>query len=177
MKLPKIKIIMPIASVLTCLFYFFGTPGFELPPVNRKQSSDENVDLIRTQKSFSSIRIDSFESLTNQCKNVFLNVTKRVEKSTKVENHKLNLKFPREKTLSCENFFTQRSRFYSYSKPVTQFEKKFSVAFSVIVYRNFDQVEQLLAAVYNDHNFYCFHVDTKSDELFREKVRFSSRSK
>ena len=55
-------------------------------------------------------------------------------------------------------------------------EADFPVAFSLIVYRYFDQVEQLLSSIYRSHNLYCFHVDTSADSLFKEQVSSFSRT-
>ena len=46
-------------------------------------------------------------------------------------------------------------------EPVTPEEAEFPLAFSILFYRDVEQVEQLLRAVYRPQNYYCLHMDTK----------------
>ena len=70
---------------------------------------------------------------------------------------------------SCKAYFSQHCDYHSrrYSAPI---EEQFPVAFGILVYRNFDQLEQLLRAIYKPHNYYCIHVDRKASESFRLAV-------
>ncbi|KAK7088332.1 hypothetical protein V1264_022261 [Littorina saxatilis] len=45
---------------------------------------------------------------------------------------------------------------------LSQPEMSFPLAFSIVVYRDADQVERLLSAIYRPHNVYCIHIDKKS---------------
>ncbi|ELT88514.1 hypothetical protein CAPTEDRAFT_121732, partial [Capitella teleta] len=45
---------------------------------------------------------------------------------------------------------------------VTQEEKDFPIAFSMLMYENVEQFERLLTAIYRPQNLYCIHVDAKS---------------
>ena len=47
--------------------------------------------------------------------------------------------------------------------PLSPVERDFPLAFGLIVYKNIEQVEMLLRAIYRPHNFYCLHVDQKTD--------------
>ena len=53
---------------------------------------------------------------------------------------------------------------------VTPFEKDFPLAFNLLVYHNFEQVEELFRTIYRPNNFYCFHIDQLADEQFKQKV-------
>ena len=45
--------------------------------------------------------------------------------------------------------------------PLSQEELDFSIAFGILVYKDVEQVERLLRAIYRPQHFYCFHVDNK----------------
>ncbi|KAK7104117.1 N-acetyllactosaminide beta-1,6-N-acetylglucosaminyl-transferase-like [Littorina saxatilis] len=53
---------------------------------------------------------------------------------------------------------------------VSEEELSFPLAFSLLVYRDADQVERLLRAIYRPHNVYCIHVDRKSDLKYRTSI-------
>ncbi|PVD19237.1 hypothetical protein C0Q70_19723 [Pomacea canaliculata] len=54
---------------------------------------------------------------------------------------------------------------------VSQEETGFPLAFSLLVYRDVDQVVRLLRAIYRPHNLYCVHVDRKSNEALQASLR------
>ena len=47
--------------------------------------------------------------------------------------------------------------------PLSQEELDFSIAFGILVYKDVEQVERLLRAIYRPQHFYCFHVDNKTN--------------
>ena len=47
--------------------------------------------------------------------------------------------------------------------PLSTVERDFPLAFGLIVYKNIEQVERLLRAIYRPHNDYCLHIDRKTD--------------
>ena len=47
--------------------------------------------------------------------------------------------------------------------PMSQEELDFSIAFGILVYKDVEQVERLLRAIYRPQHFYCFHVDNKTN--------------
>ncbi|KAK7088343.1 hypothetical protein V1264_022271 [Littorina saxatilis] len=53
---------------------------------------------------------------------------------------------------------------------VSEEELSFPVAFSLLVYRDADQVERFLRAIYRPHNVYCIHVDFKADNSYRRRI-------
>ncbi|KAH9514857.1 Beta-1,3-galactosyl-O-glycosyl-glycoprotein beta-1,6-N-acetylglucosaminyltransferase [Bulinus truncatus] len=77
------------------------------------------------------------------------------------ENSYLNL------TTDCEHF--QRLRGYVMC-PLTLEEKNFTIAFSMLVYKDVEMVERLLRSIYRPQNYYCIHVDKKSDEQFMKAI-------
>ncbi|GFS12201.1 beta-1,3-galactosyl-O-glycosyl-glycoprotein beta-1,6-N-acetylglucosaminyltransferase [Elysia marginata] len=71
-------------------------------------------------------------------------------------------------TKDCEQF--RQTRGYIMSE-LTQEEAEFPIAFSLMVYKNMEMVERLLRSVYRPQNFYCIHVDAKSDPKFYEALQ------
>ena len=47
--------------------------------------------------------------------------------------------------------------------PLSQEELDFSIAFGILVYKDIEQAERLLRAIYRPQHFYCFHVDNKTN--------------
>ncbi|KAI8777582.1 beta-1,3-galactosyl-O-glycosyl-glycoprotein beta-1,6-N-acetylglucosaminyltransferase [Biomphalaria glabrata] len=66
---------------------------------------------------------------------------------------------------SCE--FTQSTL---WQVPASRLEQNFPIAYSVMVYRDFDRFVRLLRAIYRHHNVYCIHVDQNSDKEFQSQV-------
>ncbi|XP_064642575.1 beta-1,3-galactosyl-O-glycosyl-glycoprotein beta-1,6-N-acetylglucosaminyltransferase-like [Lineus longissimus] len=59
----------------------------------------------------------------------------------------------------CERFKAARRYF---AKPLSEKEAKFPLAYSIVVFKDVEQVERLLRAIYMPQNYYCIHVDKKS---------------
>jgi len=54
-------------------------------------------------------------------------------------------------------------------------EAEFPLAFSIAMYRDVEQTERLLRAIYQPQNLYCIHVDTKSPLLVHQTVAAIAR--
>lgn len=63
------------------------------------------------------------------------------------------------RTQNCAEF--RRTRAY-FSRPLSREEAEFPIAFSILAYKDPQQVERLLRAIYAPQNFYCIHVDAKA---------------
>ena len=61
---------------------------------------------------------------------------------------------------NCDNFKQQRGYV---EHPLTPEEREFPLAFGIVVYKDVEQAERLLRSIYRPHNYYCFHVDKKSE--------------
>ncbi|XP_060078206.1 beta-1,3-galactosyl-O-glycosyl-glycoprotein beta-1,6-N-acetylglucosaminyltransferase-like [Ylistrum balloti] len=70
-------------------------------------------------------------------------------------------------TKNCELF--KRERHYVTSS-LTQEEKNFPIAYSLVVFKELEQTERLLRAIYRPQNFYCIHIDSKSPDDFRDTL-------
>ncbi|GAB1610376.1 N-acetyllactosaminide beta-1,6-N-acetylglucosaminyl-transferase-like [Argonauta hians] len=51
---------------------------------------------------------------------------------------------------------------HNYILDISPEEYDFPLAFSILFYKDFVQVEKLLRAIYRPHNWYCLHIDAKS---------------
>ena len=72
------------------------------------------------------------------------------------------------KTNDCVTF--RKSMRYD-AFPITNEEKNFPIAFSIITYKDIDQTEKLLRSIYRPHNFYCIHVDGSSARDIHKAAR------
>ena len=72
------------------------------------------------------------------------------------------------KTRNCSAFV--RDRRYALS-PANEEEATFPLAYSIIIYKDVEQFERLLRAVYRPQNVYCVHVDGKSSVAIRTAVK------
>jgi len=64
-----------------------------------------------------------------------------------------------QQTYNCARFVADR-RYVTW--PVNREEAEFPIAFSILMYKDVEQFERLLRAVYRPQNLYCVHVDSKS---------------
>ena len=63
-------------------------------------------------------------------------------------------------TSNCDEFIAKRGYIMS---PLTRTEYEFPIAFSILMYKDPEQSERLLRAIYRPQNIYCIHVDKKTD--------------
>lgn len=59
--------------------------------------------------------------------------------------------------------------------PISEEEKAFPIAFSILMHENLEQVERLLRLIYRPQNVYCIHVDRKSSSALRTATLAISR--
>jgi len=64
-----------------------------------------------------------------------------------------------EQTSNCTQFAVERQYMMW---PVNHEEAEFPIAYSVLMYKDVEQFERLLRAIYRPQNLYCIHVDQKS---------------
>jgi len=67
----------------------------------------------------------------------------------------------------CMQYISQR-RFTMH--PLSVEEAAFSIAFSIVMFRDVEHFERLLRAIYRPQNFYCVHVDKKSASAIHKSV-------
>ena len=71
-------------------------------------------------------------------------------------------------TSNCQTFIKQRQYLM---KPVSSEEAEFPIAFSLLLYKEPGQAERLLRAIYRPQNYYCVHVDRKSEAKVFEAMQ------
>ncbi|KAH9514867.1 Beta-1,3-galactosyl-O-glycosyl-glycoprotein beta-1,6-N-acetylglucosaminyltransferase [Bulinus truncatus] len=69
-------------------------------------------------------------------------------------------------TTNCELFQKQRGYIMC---PLTSEEEDFPIAFTMLAYKDVEMVERLLRSIYRPQNYYCIHVDKKSDDQFMKE--------
>jgi hypothetical protein len=72
-----------------------------------------------------------------------------------------------EMTANCTRFTHDRAYMMN---PLTEEERKYPLAYSILFYRDADQLERLLRAIYAPQNIYCIHVDAKTPQMTRQSV-------
>ncbi|XP_034398103.1 beta-1,3-galactosyl-O-glycosyl-glycoprotein beta-1,6-N-acetylglucosaminyltransferase 4-like [Cyclopterus lumpus] len=75
-------------------------------------------------------------------------------------------------TSDCQTFI--RARGYN-GVPVSEAERGFPLAYSLVVHKNAPMVERILHAIYAPHNVYCIHYDQKSSPAFIKAVQNLAR--
>ena len=69
--------------------------------------------------------------------------------------------------LNCSKFLSD-CRYIR--KPVSEEEAKFPISYSILLFKDVEQFERLLRAIYRPQNFYCIHVDKKSEKSVQDAV-------
>ena len=72
------------------------------------------------------------------------------------------------RTSNCTKF-AQNRRYIT--APLSAAEENFPLAFSILMYKDVEQFERLLRAIYRPQNFYCIHVDKNSTEDVQNGAR------
>jgi len=68
---------------------------------------------------------------------------------------------------NCTQFVAER---HYVTSPVNREEAEFRIAFSILMFKDVEQFERLLRAIYRPQNFYCIHVDNKSSSEIHTAV-------
>lgn len=71
-------------------------------------------------------------------------------------------------TSDCQTFL--KTRRYD-GVPVSDVERSFPLAYSLVVHKNAPMVERILHATYAPHNIYCIHYDQKSSPAFIQAIK------
>lgn len=71
-------------------------------------------------------------------------------------------------TKQCDLYTKNRKYILKY---LTEEEKNFPIAYSIMIYKDPGQVERLLRAIYRPQNNYCLHVDKKSKAEIHEVMK------
>ncbi|XP_074489018.1 beta-1,3-galactosyl-O-glycosyl-glycoprotein beta-1,6-N-acetylglucosaminyltransferase 3-like [Sebastes fasciatus] len=88
-------------------------------------------------------------------------LTSRKRKSLLSEDFYLNV------NQDCPSYIERRGFF---TEPLSEEEKDFPIAYSMVIHEKIEMFERLLRAVYTPQNIYCVHVDQKSPKEFQKAV-------
>ena len=97
------------------------------------------------------------------CKAITHGVESELKKADLLYNVTQNIGTPEDyitMTQNCSQFISDRGYITDY---LTELERHFPIAFSLLMFKDVEQAERLLRAIYRPQNFYCIHVDAKSD--------------
>ena len=57
------------------------------------------------------------------------------------------------------------------TKPASKEEAEFPIAFSIVMYKDYEQTERLLRAIYRPQNFYCIHPDARAKKIVHQTLQ------
>ena len=106
------------------------------------------------------------------CARLYANESAEISRAESWQDAHPKVKVPDDQyvnwTSDCQKFRRQREYIES---GISNLERKFPIAFSIVMYKDVEQTERLLRAIYRPHNYYCIHVDQKSTEAVRRGVQ------
>ncbi|CAI9735261.1 beta-1,3-galactosyl-O-glycosyl-glycoprotein beta-1,6-N-acetylglucosaminyltransferase-like [Octopus vulgaris] len=110
----------------------------------------------------------SYQMRPVNCGQVFKGDKEEIKRSSKIgTNSKYYRKYFLQEFKSCK--VIRESSKYIFN--VSEEEKQFPIAFSILLYKDFFQVERLLRAIYRPSNIYCLHIDAKSSKSLHDNIR------
>ena len=110
--------------------------------------------------------------LSIDCQKLINGDTAEINKAKKIQTNQkdqsISTRYYDIQTQNCE-FFKRR---YGYiTSPLTEKERDFPLAYSILMYKDVEQVERLLRAIYRPQNSYCIHIDAKTKPAIRNSMR------
>ncbi|XP_068461080.1 beta-1,3-galactosyl-O-glycosyl-glycoprotein beta-1,6-N-acetylglucosaminyltransferase 3-like [Clinocottus analis] len=70
-------------------------------------------------------------------------------------------------TKDCPSYIEERGFI---TVPLSEEERNFPIAYSMVIHEKIEMFERLLRAIYNPQNIYCVHVDQKATKEFKKAV-------
>ena len=138
-----------------------GNHAIQIHTVSEKNNKTKQsvYNVIAQERYLSTINeVPNVHVTRANCKALFQNSTFEQKRIKKFVNDKdsSRLTLP----IKCEKFSQERQ----YMSATSKEEAEFPLAFSIKMYRNPERAERLLRAIYRPQNFYCIHVDAKTEE-------------
>lgn len=132
-------------------------------------SSDGTITNHRREEEFAtSIDIPMIHSKNIDCSKLFSRNDQELEKAKSFKKEKIGNDEYISETVDCLNFISRRNYIL---KAINKEEAEYSLAFSILVYDDIESFERLLRSIYRPQNFYCVHIDRKSQVEFQLAVR------
>ncbi|KAH3888433.1 hypothetical protein DPMN_012468 [Dreissena polymorpha] len=72
----------------------------------------------------------------------------------------------------AKNCSTFKNQLRYIDRHLTEVERNFPIAFSLLMFKDIEQSEGLLREIYRPQNYYCIHVVAKSDHTIYEAMSF-----
>ena len=70
-------------------------------------------------------------------------------------------------TINCDSYI---KRIGYHTRPVSDEEAEFPIAYNILIHKDIEQMESLLKVIYRPQNTYCIHVDGKSPKSLHNSV-------
>ncbi|XP_006892062.1 PREDICTED: beta-1,3-galactosyl-O-glycosyl-glycoprotein beta-1,6-N-acetylglucosaminyltransferase [Elephantulus edwardii] len=115
--------------------------------------------------------------LTGENPSSYINCTRVLQGDAdeiqKAKLEMLTVKFKNRPRLTTHDYINMTRDCASFIKtskyimePLSKEEAEFPIAYSIVVHHKIEMLDRLLRAIYMPQNFYCIHVDKKSDDSF-----------
>ena len=106
------------------------------------------------------------------CKRIINGDKKEISRAKKIMKN-----YPK-KPISCQTFLNLTKNCSKYKnergyilRALRKREKEFPIAYSMMIYKDIEQFERFLRAIYRPQNYYCIHIDKKSPKIFHRAVQ------
>ncbi|XP_046547746.1 beta-1,3-galactosyl-O-glycosyl-glycoprotein beta-1,6-N-acetylglucosaminyltransferase-like isoform X2 [Haliotis rubra] len=133
------------------------------PKSHKNMDGNKNRNKIRINLTTNSNKNKNFtQHVKPRCRDLIAGNTSQIQEAILYgEAHPYKPSLPyTHMTRNCTRFLNQRG----YIMDVSAEETEFPLAFSILMYKDVEQVERLLRAIYRPSNYYCVHVDKKMYE-------------
>ncbi|KAL4229261.1 hypothetical protein ACF0H5_012301 [Mactra antiquata] len=153
-----------------------STPKRDVVPDDRSQSQNKRDVAIAVKPVFKMFALSTRHYLNRKrlvqdvdCKAIADGDGDEIEKATNLSYEKAREGYGvldyLQMTSTCSDFILNREYITS---SLTDEEKDFPIAYSILMYKSVEQSERLLRTIYRPQNIYCIHVDAKTaDAIFK----------
>jgi len=143
-----------LVSVLLCCLLFYVSEYRVKWPGKKKNRTLEHSFYVHVDRTVTEVN----------CKAITNGDEFELKKADLLHNVSRTVLLPEDyikMTQNCPHFVLERGYITDY---LTDLERDFPIAFSLLMFKDVEQAERLLRAIYRSQNFYCIHVDAKSDD-------------
>ena len=132
----------------------------------------EDAKIVTVKQSKVAKRIPERDVVKVNCSALFarndVTIKKVKQLTAKEKRHPIPDSYYINATRDCNVF--RRKRGYILES-MTSEEEDFSIAYSMLMFKDVNQVERLLRAIYRPQNYYCIHVDKKASKNVLTSIR------
>ena len=164
------KLTFGVVRMVFLLICVLGILSYILLQQNTIRHKSSNVNLCI--KSNQSSDIPSLDVIKINCRGLITGSNAKIQEVKKLMTNTQFLTVPDSyyvtATADCDVFIRERGYIL---KSMTSEEEHFPIAYSIIMFKDVNQVERLLRAIYRPQNYYCIHVDTKASKNTSSAIR------